>query len=33
MNALDHLGNYAEGWANGDANMVLKLTRRRKKLT
>lgn len=23
MNALDHLGNYAEGWTNGDANTVL----------
>jgi len=23
MSALDHLGRYAEGWTNGDAEMVL----------
>lgn len=23
MNALDHLGRYAEGWTNGDADTVL----------
>ena len=24
MSAADHLGNYAEGWTNGDADTILK---------
>lgn len=23
MNVLDHHGNYAEGWTNGDLNLIL----------